>query len=155
MTTGSDEPIRVLFLCTGNSARSQMAEAFLRALGKGRFAPYSAGTEPAPRINPLTIEVMRQIDISLDGQRPKSLDSVLDLGIAWDYVITTCDEAAEACPTFPGDTARIHWGFRDPAKAEGTEEERLRVFRRVRDEIKRRVQLFTELNVHNRAGVRA
>lgn len=147
-----EEPIRVLFLCIGNSARSQMAEAFLRRYGGGRFEPHSAGTELSPEINPLAIAVMDQISLSLAGQYPKTLDTVMASGLTWDYVITTCDEVKENCPTFPGDTERIHWNFDDPARAEGTREERLRTFRRVRDEIKRRVQLFTELSVHHHAG---
>lgn len=148
MSNGSTAPIRVLFLCTGNSARSQMAEAFLRHYGKGRFEVYSAGTAPADRVHPLAVEVMREAGLSLDGHEPKGLDTVCELAIDWDYVITTCDRANDACPTFPDDTERIHWGFQDPARAEGTPEERRRVFRRVRDEIKRRVQLFGELRVH-------
>jgi arsenate reductase len=151
----SDEPIRVLFLCIGNSARSQMAEAFLRRYRGGRFAAYSAGTELSPEINLLAIEAMRQISSSMDSQYPKTLDWVMATGITWDYVITACNEVEEDCPTFPGDTERIHWNFDDPSKAEGTHEERLRVFRRIRDEIKRRVQLFTELSVHHRAGASA
>ena len=152
VTMKEAEPIRVLFLCTGNSARSQMAEAFLRRYGGGRFAAYSAGTILSPQINPLAVEVMAQISLSLDGQYPKTLDAVLELGFDWDYVITTCDEVKEDCPTFPGDTERIHWNFDDPAKATGSREDQLRMFRRIREEIKRRVQLFTELPAHNRAG---
>lgn len=130
----SGEPIRVLFLCTGNSARSQMAEAFLRHYGGGRFAPYSAGTAPSPEIDPLAVAAMEQIGLQMKGQHPKALDTITALGITWDYVIATRDEAKEACPTFPDDTARIRWNFEDPARAAGTREERLRVFRRVRDE---------------------
>ena len=151
-TPGGNEPIRVLFLCTGNSARSQMAEAFLRHYGGGRFDAQSAGTVLSLQINPLAIEVMEAIGIPLEGQYPKTLDSVLERDHTWDYVITTCDEVKEVCPTFPGDTERIHWSFDDPAKAEGTEGQRVRAFRRIRDEIKRRVQLFTALGVHHRAG---
>jgi arsenate reductase len=151
----SQEPIRVLFLCTGNSARSQMAEAWLRELGGGRFVAESAGTHPAPRINPLTERVMGDISISLAGQYPKTLADIGALDCVWDYVVTTCDQADESCPVFPGDTERIHWSFEDPAAAEGAEEQRLRVFRRVRDEIKRRVQLFVGLKAHHQAGVRA
>ncbi len=139
-------PIRVLFLCTSNSARSQMAEALLRHYGGERFEVHSAGTNPRERINPLTVVVMDAIDISLAGQYPKGLDSVSAEG--WDYIITTCDQAKEACPVFPEDPEHIHWGFEDPAKVEGTEEQRLRAFRRVRDEIKRRVHLFIELPTH-------
>lgn len=154
-TPTNNETIRVLFLCTGNSARSQMAEAFLRRYGRGRFVAESAGTVLSPAINPLAIEVMGHIGIAMDGQYPKTLDTLMARGSTWDYVITTCDEVKEDCPTFPGDTERIHWNFDDPAKAEGTREQRIRAFRRVRDEIKRRVQLFTELSVHHLAGTSA
>ncbi len=147
----TDRPIRVLFLCTSNSARSQMAEALLRHYGGERFEVHSAGTTPRERINPLTEVVMDAINISLAGQYPKGLDGVSTDG--WDYVITTCDQAKEACPVFPDDPEHIHWGFEDPAKVEGTQEERLRAFRRVRDEIKRRVYLFIELPTH-RASIR-
>lgn len=146
------EPIRVLFLCIGNSARSQMAEAFLRRYGGGRFEAHSAGTELSPEINPLAIEVMNRVSLSMADQYPKTLETIMASGLTWDYVITTCDEVKEDCPTFPGDTERIHWNFDDPAKAEGTREARLQAFRRVREEIKRRVQLFIELSVHHRAG---
>ena len=132
LSTPANAPIRVLFLCTGNSARSQMAEAFLRHYGGGRFAPESAGTLLSPAINPLAITVMDQISLPLAGQYPKTLDALMARGTTWDYVITTCDEVKEDCPTFPGDTERIHWNFDDPARAEGTPEQRLRAFRRVR-----------------------
>lgn len=151
-TTPGNEPIRVLFLCTGNSARSQMAEAFLRHYGGDRFIAESVGTDLSLAINPLAIEAMDRISISLEGQYPKTLDTLMARRTTWDYVITTCDEVKEDCPTFPGDTERIHWNFDDPAKAEGTAEQRLNAFRRVRDEIKRRVQLFTELSVHHHAS---
>lgn len=141
-------PVRVLFLCTHNSARSQMAEAFLRYYGGERFVSYSAGTEPAEQIHPLTVAVMREVNIPLAGQYPKNLAEVHRLGLDWDYIITTCDRANDTCPTFPDDTARIHWGFDDPAACRGTAEERQRCFRRIRDEVKRRVQLFAELRVH-------
>ncbi len=143
-------PIRVLFLCTHNSARSQMAEAFLRYHGGPRFDVHSAGTDPAARVHPLAEVAMRRLDLSLVGQSPKDLDRYIDQ--SWDYIITTCDDANEACPAFPDDPTRIHWGFPDPAAATGTEEERLRAFRRVRDEIKRRVQLFVALPAHRRGA---
>lgn len=148
MTNDPAGPIRVLFLCTGNSARSQMAEAFLRHHGGGRFAVYSAGAEPAERIHPLAGEVMREAGLSLDRHYPKGLAALDELRPDWDYIITTCDRARAVCPTFPGDPERIHWGFEDPAEAAGTPEERRRVFRRVRDEVKRRVQLFAGLSAH-------
>ncbi len=147
----ADRPIRVLFLCTSNSARSQMAEALLRHYGGDRFAVHSAGTDPRAQIHPLTEVVMRAINIPLVGQFPKGIPSVGSEG--WDYIITTCDQAREMCPVFPDDPEHIHWGFEDPAKVEGIEEQRLRAFRRVRDEVKRRVMLFIELPVH-RARIR-
>ena len=145
-------PICVLFLCTHNSARSQMAEAFLRRYGGNRFDSHSAGTDPAISINPLAETAMRAIDLTLAGQYPKHLDVYRDQ--PWDYIITTCDDANEACPAFPDDPTHIHWGFPDPATATGSEEARLRAFRRIRDEIKRRVQLFVTLPVHRRGAGR-
>jgi len=151
MADQGSTPIRILFLCTGNSARSQMAEALLRHYGNGRFAAYSAVTRPAERVHSLAIAAMEQIGIPLDGQFPKTLDTLMrDRDLSWSYVITTCDEAEEACPTFPGDTKRIHWDFPDPVAAPGMDDERLRAFRVVRDEIRRRVQLFVGLGVHQR-----
>lgn len=141
-------PIRVLFLCTANSARSQMAEALLRSLGQGRFAVSSAGTAPATELHPLAIQVMREAGVPLTGHFPKTIDAINELELPWDYVITTCDDANDACPTFPDDPLRIHWRFDDPARAEGTPEERARVFRRVRDEIRQRVSLFVGLRRH-------
>jgi arsenate reductase len=124
---------RVLFLCTHNSARSQMAEGLLRSLGGGGFDVASAGTE-ARGVNPLAVHVMAEIGIDISGQNSKTLDRFL--GQPWDYVITVCDSANEACPIFPQAIRRLHWSFDDPSAATGTEAERLRVFRRVRDEIK-------------------
>lgn len=131
---------RVLILCTGNSARSQMAEGLLRHLSvEGSFEVFSAGTEPS-RVNPLAIEAMREKGIDISGQRSKSVDEFR--GQEFDYVITVCDRAAENCPAFPGRTERIHWSFDDPAAAEGERDERLALFRRVRDEIEGRLRDF-------------
>ena len=127
---------RVLFLCTHNSARSQMAEGFLRDMAGDRFEIASAGTE-ATRVHPLAIRAMEEVGISLAGHTSKTLDRFL--GQPWDYVITVCDSANERCPAFPAHTRRIHWSFDDPSRATGTEEERLGIFRRVRDEIKARL----------------
>ena len=136
------DPKRVLILCTGNSARSQMAEGLLRHLSaEGRFEVFSAGMEPS-RVNPLAIEAMREKGIDISGQRSKSVDEFR--GQELDYVITVCDRANENCPVFPGTTERIHWSFDDPAAAEGDEGARLAVFRRVRDEIERRLRDFAE-----------
>jgi arsenate reductase (thioredoxin) len=130
---------RVLFLCTGNSARSQMAEALLRHLAGDAVDVASAGIEPKG-LHPLAVKAMSDIGIDISRQRSKGLDAVL--GQTWDFVITVCDSASESCPIFPGDTERVHWSFEDPAAAEGSEEERLRGFRRVRDELLGRLRLF-------------
>jgi arsenate reductase len=132
---------RALILCTGNSARSQMAEGLLRRLGGDRFEIFSAGTEPS-RVNPLAIEAMREVGIDISNHRSKSVDEFL--GEEFDYVITVCDRANRNCPIFPGRTKRVHWSFDDPAKAEGNERERLAVFRRVRDEIEGRLRDFVK-----------
>jgi arsenate reductase len=130
---------RVLILCTGNSARSQMAEGLLRQMDGERFEVESAGVEPS-HVRPQAIEAMREIGIDISGQRSKSVDEFA--GQEFDYVITVCDNANERCPVFPGKTKRIHWSFNDPAEALGDEAARLTVFRRVRDEIKARLQEF-------------
>jgi arsenate reductase (thioredoxin) len=131
---------RVLFLCTGNSARSPMAEGWLRQLAGDDFDGFSAGTEPKAAVHPLAVKVMAEQDVDIAHQRPKSLRSFV--GQPWDFIITVCDRARESCPVFPGDHQQIHWSFDDPAAATGTELERARVFRRVRDEILQRVRLF-------------
>ena len=123
---------RVLVLCTGNSARSQMAEGLLRELGGDRLEVYSAGTLPS-EVNPLAIEAMRERGIDISGHRSKHLSEFL--GQPFDDVLTVCDKAAENCPIFPGRARRTHWSFPDPAAAQGSSEERLAFFRRVRDDI--------------------
>ncbi|HET8797240.1 MAG TPA: arsenate reductase ArsC [Thermoanaerobaculia bacterium] len=128
---------RVLFLCTHNSARSQMAEGLLRSLASDRFDAWSAGTE-ATHVRPLAIAAMRELGIDLTSHTSKTIDSLRDR--TFDVVITVCDSANEACPVFPGGTKRLHWSFDDPAAATGSEEERLTVFRRVRDEIASRLR---------------
>jgi arsenate reductase (thioredoxin) len=138
--TNADRPTRVLILCTGNSARSQMAEGWLRHLGGERFEVASAGTKPAERVNPLAVRAMAEVEIDISAHYPKHLERYL--GDSWDYVITVCDAANEACPFFPGGKRRVHWSFADPAAAAGTEEERLAVFRRVRDQIRDRFEDF-------------
>jgi arsenate reductase (thioredoxin) len=131
------EKTRVLFLCTHNSARSQMAEGLLRDLAGDQFEVMSAGTE-ATHVRPLAVRAMEEIGVDISGQESKTLDRYLDQ--PFDYVITVCDDANEACPFFPGAQSRLHWSFEDPSKAEGTEEGRLEVFRSVRDRIKDRMQ---------------
>jgi len=135
----NDHPIRVLFVCTGNSARSQMAEAILRHLGGSAFEAHSAGTEPKG-VNPLTIRVLEGARIDATGLRSKSVRQFLEE--RFDYVVTVCDRAREACPVFPGGHESLHWGFDDPAEATGTDEERLAVFERVMAEIAGRIRVF-------------
>ncbi len=130
-------PRRVLFLCTHNSARSQMAEGFLRAWAADRFEVQSAGTE-ATRVHPLAIRVMDEVGIDLRAHASKTLDRFL--GEPWDYVVTVCDSANERCPVFPGPTTRLHWSFDDPSSAGGSDAERLAAFHRVRDEIAARIR---------------
>ncbi len=130
---------RVLFLCTGNSARSQMAEGMMRSLSGDHWDVKSAGIFPS-HVHPLAIRVMEEVGIDISKQESKSLDPFW--GQDFDYIITLCDYAAMACPAFPGEGKRIHWSLEDPAAAIGTIEERLAVFRRVRDEIKARLEAF-------------
>jgi arsenate reductase len=134
---------RVLMLCTGNSARSQMAEGLLREFAGDRFEVGSAGVAPT-QVRPEAIAVMREIGIDISQQRSKSVDDFA--GQEFAYVITVCDNANEQCPVFPGNTQRLHWSFADPAAAEGDYDQRLNVFRNVRDEILQRLQLFIDDN---------
>lgn len=128
---------RVLILCTGNSARSQMAEGLLRQLGGDKFEVVSAGTV-ASFVRPQAIEVMKEIGIDIAGHRSKCLDEFLET--PFDFVITVCDNAAQNCPLFPGNATRLHWSFSDPAQAQGTEREILDAFRRVRDQIREQLR---------------
>jgi len=128
---------RVLVLCTGNSCRSQMAEGLINHVIGDRWEARSAGTRPASRVHPLAVRAMAEVDIDISSARPGHVDVFLDE--PWDLVVTVCDSAKEACPTFPRPVKRIHVSFRDPAAAEGTDEERMIVFRRVRDEIRDRL----------------
>jgi len=130
---------RVLILCTGNSARSQMGEGILRHDGGDAFEVESAGVKPGG-VRPEAIQAMREIGIDISGHRSKSVDEFS--GQEFDYVITVCDNARESCPVFPGRTRRIHWGFEDPAAAQGDEATRVAVFRRVRDEIREKLAGF-------------
>lgn len=132
---------RVLFICTHNSARSQMAEGLLRHFGGDRFEAESAGTEET-HVRPLAIRAMEELGIDISGQSSKTLERFVDE--PWDYVITVCDQANDSCPFFPGSAQRLHWSFEDPSAAVGSEEDRLAVFRRVRDEILERIR--TELH---------
>ncbi len=136
---------RVLFICTHNSARSQMAEGFLNHLEGESFQARSAGTEPGA-LHPLAVQVMAEEGIDISGQRAKSIDAFVEE--PFDYVVTVCDDANEACPVFPNARHLLHWGFPDPSRAEGTPEERLAVFRSVRDAIRARVERFMASTVH-------
>jgi arsenate reductase len=133
------DPIRVLFVCTGNSARSVMAEALLRHHGGDRFEVSSAGTEPKG-VNPLTLRVLSEAGIDASFARSKSVAEFL--GQSFDYVVTVCDQARQTCPVFPGVHESLHWGYEDPAAAEGTDEERMAVFRSVFIQMAERVRQF-------------
>jgi arsenate reductase len=136
------DPIRVLFVCTGNSARSLLAEALLRHHGGDRFEVHSAGTEPKG-VNPLTVRVLEESGLDASGLRSTSVDRYL--GQRFDYVVTVCDQARQACPVFPGSHAALHWGYDDPAAVEGTEEERLAAFRTVFVQLGERIRQFASL----------
>jgi arsenate reductase (thioredoxin) len=129
---------KVLFLCTGNSCRSQMAQAWLRTLAGDRFEGYSAGLEPHD-IHPMTIQVMEETGVDMSGYRSKHLDEYKGK-IDFDYLITVCGDADERCPYFPGMGIRIHWPFEDPPAFEGPQEEKLALFRKVRDQIKAKIE---------------
>ena len=128
--------VRVLFLCTHNSARSQMAEGLLRRVAGDRVEAHSAGTE-ATHVRPLAIAAMRELGIDITQQRSKTLDPYLEQ--RFDYVITVCDDANESCPIFPNAVHRLHWSLPDPSKATGSEEEQLAAYRKVRDELQERI----------------
>jgi arsenate reductase (thioredoxin) len=132
---GETELPLVLVLCTGNSCRSHLAEGILRAASKGRVRVASAGAKPAGYVHPLAIRVMKEIGIDISAHHSKHFNEYLNQSV--ETVITVCDNADQMCPMFPGQVNRHHWGFYDPAHATGTEEEKLAVFRRVRDEIRR------------------
>ena len=134
---------RILILCTGNSARSQIAEALFTHKAGARFQAASAGSKPAPRVNPYAIQVLKEVGIDWSGRAPKGLEG---LGQdQWDFVITVCDRAKEACPIFPGKPVVAHWGMPDPAGMEGTEEAKLRGFRDTLMVLARRIDLFLAL----------
>ena len=130
---------RVLILCTGNSARSQMAEGLLREIAGDRFDVASAGVAPSA-VRKEAIEAMREVGIDISAHRSKSVDEFTDQ--QFDYIITVCDNARESCPVFPGNAKRIHWSFDDPAAVQGDEQTRLAAFQRVRDEIRKRLDEF-------------
>ena len=138
--------MKILILCTGNSCRSQMAEGFLKSFNKD-LEVFSAGTEPTDQVHPKAVEVMREVEVDLTDNRPKSVNKYL--GQEFDYVITVCGGAKESCPNFSGKVKnRLHIGFDDPAEAIGTEEEVLNEFRGIRDEIKRDFEAFYKQNLN-------
>ena len=137
-----DQKTRVLFLCTGNSCRSQMAEALLRKYAGDRFDVYSAGLEPKP-IHPMTVQVMDEIGLDISGQASKTLSQYAGK-VHFGYLITVCSNAEEKCPIFPGMGIRLHWPFEDPASFEGSQDEKLVKFREVRELIDQQVQYWLE-----------
>ncbi len=143
MTTAPDRRFRLLFLCTGNSARSQMAEALLNMKGKGRFEAASAGSRPAARVNPYAIDTLRDYGIPWAGHPPRSVDGLERE--PWDFVITVCDRAKESCPIFPGQPVLAHWGMPDPAEVEGDDAAKRAAFRDAFVLISRRIDLLLEL----------
>lgn len=147
-----EAPIRVLVVCTANSARSILAEALLRRHGGDDFEVFSAGTEPG-EINPLTERVLDEAHIDRSWARSKSVDEFL--GQTFDYVITVCDEARQVCPVFPGVHETLHWGYEDPAAVEGSEEERMAAFRSTLTMMSTRILAFITLAKRDRAGVEA
>jgi protein-tyrosine-phosphatase len=136
-------PLRLLFLCTGNSARSQMAEAILNLRATGRIVAASAGSHPAPRVHPLAIAMLGEMGIAWMGHAPQGLEAVA--GELWDFVITVCDRAKESCPIFPGRPVLAHWGMPDPAAATGDEAARRDAFRDAFWTLSRRIDLLLAL----------
>jgi protein-tyrosine-phosphatase len=139
--------MNVLFLCTGNSARSILAEAYLNAAGKGRFTAYSAGSHPRGEVNPLALELLRRNRIDVSTLRSKNWDEFAQPGAPkLDFVITVCDQAAgEVCPVWPGQPMTAHWGIEDPAAAKGTDEEKRKAFFRAYNELTTRISIFLNL----------
>lgn len=137
--------VRVLILCTGNSARSQMSAGFLQSWSP-RLEVYSAGTNPSPRVNPFAIQAMKEKGVDISGGYPKHVSQFL--GQSFDFVITVCDDADENCPNFSGKVGkRVHIGFPDPAKATGTDEQKLAIFRTVRDDIQKRFREYLDAEI--------
>jgi arsenate reductase len=143
MPTNEKVPVRILILCTGNSARSQIAEALLQKKGGARFHAESAGSRPAARVNPLAVDVLHEAGIEWRGRTPRGLDSVENQ--RWDFVVTVCDRAREACPIFPGTPVLAQWGMPDPAEVEGTDEEKKRAFQQTLVMLARRIDLFLSI----------
>jgi arsenate reductase (thioredoxin) len=140
-------PYKVLFLCTGNSARSILAEAYLNSAGRGRFVGYSAGSRPAGRVNPFALELLRKNRMSTEGLRSKNWDEFAEPGVPrMNFVFTVCDNAAgEVCPVWPGQPTSAHWGIEDPAAVQGTDEEKRRAFLKAFTQLSTRINLFLNL----------
>lgn len=157
MSQTSPLPRKILILCTGNSARSILGEYLLRQHGRGRFEVHSAGSKPTGRVNPFAVRVLREkYGLDASAARSKSWDEFK--GVKFDYVITVCDHAREACPVWPGQPMTAHWGSPDPAAVEGTDEQKLFAFGRVASQIARRAELFCALpeeKLRDVAAVRA
>jgi arsenate reductase (thioredoxin) len=147
----SDQPYNVLFLCTGNSARSIMAEALINHWGRGRFAGYSAGSSPKGRVHPIALELLSQMKMSTEGMRSKSWDEFEKPGAPHlDFVFTVCDNAAaEACPVWPGHPMTARWGVADPVAVEGSDAEKWAAFRQAFRELESRVKIFTSLPINS------
>jgi arsenate reductase len=145
----SDRPFNVLFLCTGNSARSILAEALINHWGQGRFVGYSAGSRPAGAVNPIALELLQHMRLSTEGLRSKSWDEFAAPGApVMDFVFTVCDNAAgESCPFWPGQPMTAHWGVEDPAGVQGTDTEKWLAFRKAFRELENRIRIFTSLKV--------
>lgn len=132
--------LRILFVCIHNSARSQMAEAFANKFGNGKILAESAGIEPG-KLNPVVVSVMKEIGIDISSKRTNSVQDFIDQGRKYDYVVTVCDEAsAERCPVFSGFGKRVHFGFKDPSKLNGNDQEKLKLTRPIRDSIKEKIE---------------
>ncbi|UCC79743.1 MAG: arsenate reductase ArsC [Candidatus Zixiibacteriota bacterium] len=133
---------KILFICTGNSARSVMAEVLMNELGEGRYRAFSAGAKPSGEVNPLTIEILKAHNHSTGSLRSKPLSEFLDKDL--DVVVTVCDKARQSCPAWPRKTLVLHWGFDDPAEFEGNPKERLAFFEKIYGQIRERIERFLE-----------
>lgn len=147
----SERPYNVLFLCTGNSARSILAESLLNRWGGGRFRGFSAGSFPKGQVNPLALDLLRQMNLPTDGLRSKSWDEFAAPGAPpLDFIITVCDDAAgEVCPVWPGKPLTVHWGIADPAAVQGSEASKVLAFRKTLMELESRIKLFTSLPIES------
>lgn len=135
---------KILFVCIHNSARSQMAEAFINTFSNEKFEAESAGIEPG-KLNPVVVAAMKDAGIDISGNGTKSVSDMMESGKVFDYVITVCDEtSAERCPVFPGGGERLHWGFEDPSSIHGTDEDKLEKTKLIRDEIKDRIEKWIQ-----------